>query len=240
MSKASIILLRVVVFAAVFLVVMSISFLVEAQDLPVDVQHVEAQPSDVSNVSHSEPFELIDLRQGIASWYGRQFHGRRTASGRRYNMHELTAAHRTLPFGTLVRVLNPVTGKRIVVEITDRGPFIRRRIIDLSYAAAQILDVSTTRVELEAVRPKDVASHYAGNINTVIVIDADSEFHSVSSSLVEQIGEPTTFTKAVSSLDIHQVVVIIDDELGKGNRYATARLLPGRTTLQPREISFVQ
>lgn len=80
-----------------------------------------------------------EFQQGKASWYGPRFNGRRTASGERYNMHELTAAHRTLPFGTVVRVRSLVNGKEVDVRITDRGPFSRGRVIDLSRAAAEAI-----------------------------------------------------------------------------------------------------
>ena len=73
---------------------------------------------------------------GTASYYGKRFHGRRTASGERFDMHAMTAAHRTLPFGTLVEVTNPRTGKRVTVRINDRGPFHGGRVIDVSRAAA--------------------------------------------------------------------------------------------------------
>ncbi|MEA5418709.1 septal ring lytic transglycosylase RlpA family protein [Spirulina sp. CCNP1310] len=76
------------------------------------------------------------LQQGIASWYGPGFHGRRSASGERFNQNAMTAAHRTLPFGTQVRVTNLRTGASVVVRINDRGPFTRGRVIDLSRAAA--------------------------------------------------------------------------------------------------------
>lgn len=80
-----------------------------------------------------------EFERGGASWYGPGFHGRRTASGERYDMHALTAAHRTLPFGTLVRVHSLVNGREVDVRITDRGPFSRSRVIDVSRAAAQEL-----------------------------------------------------------------------------------------------------
>ncbi|TVQ57397.1 MAG: septal ring lytic transglycosylase RlpA family protein [Spirulina sp. DLM2.Bin59] len=76
------------------------------------------------------------LQEGIASWYGPGFHGRRSASGERFNQNAMTAAHRTLPFGTRVRVTNMRTGASVVVRINDRGPFTRGRVIDLSRAAA--------------------------------------------------------------------------------------------------------
>jgi len=90
--------------------------------------------------------------QGLASWYGHPHHGRATASGRTYNMYKLTAAHRTLPLGTRVRVTNLTNGRAVVVTITDRGPFVDSRIIDLSYAAAKhirLIGPGTAPVRLE-------------------------------------------------------------------------------------------
>ncbi|MDD3458126.1 MAG: septal ring lytic transglycosylase RlpA family protein [Weeksellaceae bacterium] len=72
---------------------------------------------------------------GKASWYGGKFHGKKTASGDIYNMHELTAAHKTLPFGTKVKITNPKNGKSVVIEVNDRGPFVKSRDFDLSRAA---------------------------------------------------------------------------------------------------------
>jgi rare lipoprotein A len=76
---------------------------------------------------------------GMASWYGGQFHGRTTASGEPFDMNAMTAAHRTLPFGTNVRVTNLDNGRSVVVRINDRGPYAKRRIIDLSRHAAEQL-----------------------------------------------------------------------------------------------------
>jgi rare lipoprotein A len=92
---------------------------------------------------------------GIASWYGPGFHGQRTSSGEIYDMHEMTAAHKSLPFGTLVKVVDLETNNSVVVRITDRGPFIPGRIIDLSKRAAQeleIVDTGTARVGLKVLR----------------------------------------------------------------------------------------
>ncbi len=91
--------------------------------------------------------ELKTLEQGQASWYGPRFHGRRTASGERYDMHAFTAAHKTLPFGTLVRVRSLATGREVDVRITDRGPFSRGRVIDLSRAAAEALGMLSLGVK---------------------------------------------------------------------------------------------
>ena len=81
---------------------------------------------------------------GIASYYAEEFHGRKTANGETYNMNELTAAHRTLPFGTKVRVVNRDTGRSVIVRINDRGPFKDDRVIDLSLAAAKQLGLIAT------------------------------------------------------------------------------------------------
>ncbi len=89
---------------------------------------------------------------GIASWYGRAFHGRRTANGERFNMYAMTAAHKALPFGSVVRVRQTGSGHSVVVRINDRGPFVEGRIIDLSRSAAQSLGMEgISRVSLEVV-----------------------------------------------------------------------------------------
>jgi rare lipoprotein A len=82
------------------------------------------------------------VQSGRASWYGPGFHGRRTASGETFNANALTAAHRTLPFGTRVRVMNKSTGRSVVVRINDRGPYAHGRVIDLSRASAQAIGIS--------------------------------------------------------------------------------------------------
>lgn len=86
--------------------------------------------------------EAQSLQSGGASWYGPGFHGRRTASGERFNTHALTAAHRSLPFGSRIQVTNERTGRSVVVRINDRGPFAKGRVIDLSKAAAQAVGIS--------------------------------------------------------------------------------------------------
>jgi rare lipoprotein A len=91
--------------------------------------------------------------RGVASWYGRDFHGLSTSSGETYNMNAMTAAHTTLPIPTWVEVTNLENGKRVVVKVNDRGPFVDHRLIDLSYAAALQLDMvrnGTARVEVRA------------------------------------------------------------------------------------------
>jgi len=108
--------------------------------LPRAILPPVAEPDAPSSAS---PYELSPPResdqQGLASWYGPRFHGRRTASGERFDSQDLTAAHRTLAFGTRVCVRSSVTGKAVVVRINDRGPFSHGRVIDLSQGAAEAL-----------------------------------------------------------------------------------------------------
>jgi rare lipoprotein A len=95
---------------------------------------------------------VFDEVVGRASWYGAKFHGEPTASGETFDMTELTAAHRTLPFGTRVRVTNEANGRSVVVRINDRGPFSGRRIIDLSRRAAELIGIKSkgvAKVKLE-------------------------------------------------------------------------------------------
>ncbi|WP_262271150.1 MULTISPECIES: septal ring lytic transglycosylase RlpA family protein [Microvirga] len=98
----------------------------------------------LSPSAHADPDASSSkvIQSGRASWYGPGFHGRRTASGETFNTNDLTAAHRTLPFGTRVRVVNRQTGKSVVVRINDRGPYAHGRVIDLSKASAQAIGLS--------------------------------------------------------------------------------------------------
>ena len=113
-----------------------------AQQLsPNSAEATAGSPTNDAARQELEPGKLSreypqEFQRGNASWYGPGFHGKRTASGERYNMNALTAAHRTLPFGTMVRVKSLVNGREVLVRITDRGPFIAGRILDLSRAAA--------------------------------------------------------------------------------------------------------
>jgi rare lipoprotein A len=163
------ILLRSTLFITIVLSVLSVSFLGEARDLPPSIRP-ERVVTTMLDTAVPLPAVMDTLAEGFASWYGGQFHGRRTASGRRFNMHEFTAAHRSLPFGSIAVVQNAMTGKQVVVEITDRGPFIRKRIVDLSLAAAKHVGVSVTKVQMAAVTPTEVALQYAAHNSKVLVV----------------------------------------------------------------------
>jgi rare lipoprotein A len=110
--------------------------------------------------------------RGVASWYGRKFHGQKTSSGETYDMYGMTAAHPTLPLPSFARVTNTATGKSVVVRVNDRGPFLHNRVIDLSFAAAQRIDIAqkgSGEVEVEAILPGDPISVAAAPLPPVAV-----------------------------------------------------------------------
>lgn len=114
--------------------------------------------------------------EGIASWYGKKFHGRRTSSGEVYDMYAMTAAHKHLPLPTYVLVKNMENGKEVVVKVNDRGPFVNDRLIDLSYAAATKLDLhhtGTGKVKITAIDP--VAWHKDKNTHLAELVKRDPE-----------------------------------------------------------------
>lgn len=121
---------------------------------PVPAPGAEPVPPQPAPPSVPQRPGGIYVEQGIASWYGVPFNGRRTSDGEIYDMYQFTAAHRTLPFGSMVQVTNLTNGKRIEVRINDRGPFVANRIIDLSLSAARALEIvgpGTAPVRLEVV-----------------------------------------------------------------------------------------
>ena len=112
-----------------------------------------------AKANHHLPYQV-----GTASWYGEYFEGRTTASGEPYNMHDLTAAHPTLPLGSWVRVTNLRNGRVVYVRINDRGPIVSGRIIDLSYGAAEVLHFENKglqRVRLDLASPREAAPEHS-------------------------------------------------------------------------------
>ena len=106
--------------------------------------------------------------RGIASWYGKRFHGKKTSNGETYDMYSMTAAHTILPLPSYAKVTNPANGRSVIVRVNDRGPFKHSRIIDLSYAAAHKLgyvNKGSTLVEVEAIDPDQVDNYASNNIN---------------------------------------------------------------------------
>jgi len=138
------------------------------------------------------------VQEGEASWYGEEFHNRPTASGETFDMNGFTAAHKTLPFGSLVVVTNKVTGKSVLVKINDRGPFVRKRIIDLSKKAAVSLGGSLFKIQIEAYTPGSFStSQDDGN---VLVFTDKSEAVTVKNSATRDIETHANFGVAMARL----------------------------------------
>ncbi|MDM1762968.1 septal ring lytic transglycosylase RlpA family protein [Acinetobacter sp. 226-4] len=123
--------------------------------LAAKVQVQDNEPSVIDKLNAVASNTVRKFSQtGVASWYGRQFHGRKTASGETFDMNELTAAHRSLPLNCYIRVTNKNNGKSVVVKVNDRGPFHGNRVLDLSYGAAKRLGITnsgTASVNIERV-----------------------------------------------------------------------------------------
>lgn len=143
----------------------------------VSTSKVDSQKEDTADASANDVTALagvkpLSVETGKASWYGAPYHNRRSSNGEIYDMHALTAAHRTLPLGSTVRVTNVKTGHSTIVRITDRGPFVEGRIVDLSLAAAKQADIwqaGVAQVRLEVLRtpvPFDHGGRWAVQIGS--------------------------------------------------------------------------
>ena len=128
---------------------------VRRQTIAAKIEVPKEEPSVIEKLNTVASNTVRKFSQnGVASWYGRQFHGRKTASGERFDMNALTAAHRSLPLNCYIRVTNKNNGKSVIVKVNDRGPFHGNRVLDLSYGAAKrigLTDAGTTNVNIERV-----------------------------------------------------------------------------------------
>ena len=177
-------------FVAVFLLLAGCSSTqVQVQDGPpdgvVDLRNIpDAVPEPIQVPLKNTPYELGGIRyepmesangyseQGIASWYGTKFHGKQTANGEIYDLYKMTAAHKTLPLPSYVKVTNVDNNLSIVVRVNDRGPFIDDRLIDLSYVAAKRLgfaDVGLANVAIEGINPESFAKFAKGEASDEMV-----------------------------------------------------------------------
>ncbi|MFC6051963.1 hypothetical protein A6M14_08495 [Acinetobacter sp. Ac_877] len=128
---------------------------IRRQTIAAKIEIPAEEPSVIEKLNSVASNTVRKFSQtGVASWYGRQFHGRKTASGETFDMNAMTAAHRTLPLNCYIRVTNNATGKSVVVKVNDRGPFHGNRVLDLSYGAAKQLGFTSagqTKVSIERV-----------------------------------------------------------------------------------------
>jgi rare lipoprotein A (peptidoglycan hydrolase) len=145
------------------------------------------------------------VERGVASWYGPGFHGNRTANGERYDMHQLTAAHRTLPLGSIAVVRSMSTGRQVTVRINDRGPVLKSRILDLSYGAAIILSVGNqgiAKVRLDLIETPTVATNSSAiSLEQLVKASQQSEvlIYSVGLLSEEERREANRFDRVVVS-----------------------------------------
>jgi len=128
----------------------------QAKNSAIPMAQKSAQTPRLQQISRAEP---KPYQVGTASWYGKQFHGKTTASGEDFDMFEFTAAHRKLPLGTFVKVTNLKNGKWIIVRVNDRGPYVGNRIMDLSYSAARMLNFrdGVERIRIDLIQPQSLA-----------------------------------------------------------------------------------
>jgi len=127
----------------------------DVQTSKVDAEKQEKSDTSASDLAALASVKPLSVETGKASWYGAPYHNRRSSNGEIYDMHAMTAAHRTLPLGSIVRVTNLKTDHSTIVRITDRGPFVEGRIVDLSLAAAKQADIwqaGVAQVRLEVLR----------------------------------------------------------------------------------------
>ncbi len=157
------------------------------------------------------------IESGVASWYGPNFHGKLTANGETYNMDGLTAAHRSLPFNTIVQVENKGNGKTVIVRINDRGPYAHNRIIDLSRKAAreiEMIDAGTANVEIFLIEEGDrpLSDQNMGSIETFTVQLASFKSRSEAENFLNQISGARVETVPVAGNTVYRIYYGIYDD----------------------------
>ena len=181
------------------------------------------------------------VQKGVASWYGPAFHGKATSNGEVYNMNGLTAAHKTLPFGSLVLVTHQESGESVTVRINDRGPFVGDRIIDLSYGAANelgIIETGTAPVSLRVIRgaisspPRNAAG---GSAQKAIYSVQVGVFENVGNAreIAQQLNESRIFAVRQNNRKLYKVLV------GEYSNYENALEPMDQMRLQGFEESFI-
>lgn len=145
----------------IFITILFFNFCSFKRNINIEPLKVEHDPKieKLSKKTKNRPLNRSIYQKGIASWYGKKFHGKRTSNSEIYDMNKLTAAHKRLPFNTLVEVENLENNKRVIVRINDRGPFVKNRIIDLSFKAAKRIDIDktgTAPVNIRIIKSADI------------------------------------------------------------------------------------
>ena len=173
-----------------------------------------------STLCNSGILDTGDTQIGMASWYGKKFHGRITTNGEIYNMYKISAAHRTLPFGTLVRVTSCQNNKNVVVRINDRGPWIPDRVIDLSYGAAKrigIVEEGVARVRLDIIdKQTGTAAWYGEPFHGKTT--ASGEIYDMNKLTAGHCALPFGSKVRVTNIETGEVVTVrINDRMPRSN-----------------------
>ena len=168
----------------------------------------ESNPTFVDAMNHAT--------SGLASWYGGIFHGRKTAMGTTYNMYAMTAAHRSLPLGTWVQVTNEQNGKSVTVQVTDRGPYVANRVMDLSYAAAQKLgyaNAGTTHISMRVLgdSPNETASNTIDSTTTTASIIPAMFSRVTAATDTENLSVNATHSGATNPDDSNSFLTAVSD-----------------------------
>jgi rare lipoprotein A len=192
------------------------------------------------------PPRIVNGETGLASWYGHPYHGRPAANGEIYNMEALTAAHRTLPFGTWVRVVNLTNNKTVDVRIIDRGPFVENRIIDLSHAAAVAVDligpgVASVRLDILSLPPIPSGENWYGvqagaflDTNRAERLRASLEHDFGPAHLVQRPGSPSLWGVVVGRLSSQEAAAVLAQRIRDQTGTAfVVRLDPSAQPLSP-------
>lgn len=170
-----------------------------------DIDNVDIVEDTINEVNNDDEFEIVDnsdsklfVLKGTSSHYAHKFHGRMTANGEIFNMNDFTAAHKKLPFGTILKIVNQNNGKSVLVRVNDRGPYVHNRILDLSYSAAkEIGDMGLPKIkavgfDLSSLENTDPNSQY-------LAFSEDKEFQVYDKELVKVKYKSDDFTKAIKA-----------------------------------------
>lgn len=198
---------------------------IDAESIPDAVPRHEPQSRYGNPESYEvfgERYYVLDssddfVQRGIASWYGKKFHGRRTSNGETYDMYAMTAAHKNLPLPTYVEVRNLSNNKRVVVRVNDRGPFHDNRIIDLSYTAARKLDVVAKGTALVEVR----AIHNKGQSKSSVIVKKEGAPVRAITSVAPTNGfyiQVGAFSEALNAHRLQDRLEALDDNLIRVNQ----------------------
>ena len=195
-------------FAIIAVIVASV-FMVNAESNYFNLNYSELSGLVSSHTKVSKDIEsyniaaYFDYREtGNASWYGKRFHNRKTASGERFNMFALTAAHKKLPLGAIVRVTNNNTGETVLLKINDRGPYAKKRILDLSYASAQKISGATNpNVKIETLLAENNYNLIPGDDKYYFGYSYDLPLVCIPSQVIDFVYKTDNFDTAVAKYD---------------------------------------